>query len=241
MAAAIAVSGYVFFEFAMRFMTSTEAREAEWLKRVGSPARLELALSEETGSMEILVEVIKTIRPGSDFTILIYVGSEGGRTLASDSFREQYYRTILEQLKQGAIREYKRIMCFDSDVLANDQALRSGILRVGDGPGTIARGMGEHCRRMLETKRCSLYVAPAILRNVVGYYGSEKVTMSLETIDPASGTRRITGTMLFYDPPNGEIIEQFQQLERATERRMVAVHKIVFPEDESSTAEAPTR
>jgi hypothetical protein len=47
--------------------------------------------------------------------------------------------------------------------------------------------------------------------------------MSLETIDPASGTRRITGTMLFYDPPNGEIIEQFQQLERATERRMVAV------------------
>jgi hypothetical protein len=37
--------------------------------------------------------------------------------------------------------------------------------------------------------------------------------------------------MLFCDPPNGEIIEQFRQIERSTERRMVAVREIRFPED----------
>jgi hypothetical protein len=47
--------------------------------------------------------------------------------------------------------------------------------------------------------------------------------------------------MFFYDPPNGEIVEQFRQIERANERRMVAVHKIVFPEDAEPTAELATR
>src|SRR6266851_638480 len=58
MGVAIAVSGYVVFEIALGFMASTEdreraavestqRREEEWLKRVGTPARLELNLSEE--------------------------------------------------------------------------------------------------------------------------------------------------------------------------------------------------
>jgi hypothetical protein len=42
--------------------------------------------------------------------------------------------------------------------------------------------------------------------------------------------------MMFHDPPNGEIIEQLRQLERTAERRMIAVHKIRFPEDEATTA-----
>jgi hypothetical protein len=236
---AIALGFYVVFELTLRFAVSsaelTRQREEEWLKRVGHPARLELSMSEETGAIDVLVEAVKTIRPGSDFTIMLYIGPEGGGTLASDEFRERLYGTIIEQLKRGTIREYKRIMCFDHDLLASDQELRSGIVRVGEGPGTIARRMGEHCRQIMDTKGCSQYVAPVVLRNVVGFYGTDKVSMSVETAEPASGTRRITGTMIFYDPPNGEIIEQFRQLERATERRMVAVHKIVFPEDEVPT------
>ena len=42
MAIAIAVSGYVVFEFALKSIASAEDREQEWLKRVGTPARLEL-------------------------------------------------------------------------------------------------------------------------------------------------------------------------------------------------------
>ena len=42
--------------------------------------------------------------------------------------------------------------------------------------------------------------------------------------------------MFFHDPPNGELIEQFRQIERATERRMIAVHKVVFPEEIAATA-----
>jgi hypothetical protein len=49
------------------------------------------------------------------------------------------------------------------------------------------------------------------------------------------------GSIFFCDPPNGEIIEQFRQMERATERRMVAVHKIRFPEDEAPVASLTAR
>src|SRR6266851_5712312 len=57
MGVAIAVTGYVVFEIALGFMSSTEdreraateatqKREEEWLKRVENPARLELNLDE---------------------------------------------------------------------------------------------------------------------------------------------------------------------------------------------------
>ena len=44
--------------------------------------------------------------------------------------------------------------------------------------------------------------------------------MTVETADQNTGGRTVLGVMLFSDPPNGEIIEQFRQMERATERRM---------------------
>ena len=125
-------------------------------------------------------------------------------------------------------------------MLANDHELRSGILRVGEGPGTIGRELGNHCRLVMETKGCSLYIAPVVLRAFVEMYGVDKVSLSVETTDPNTGGRAIAGSLFFSDPPNGEIIEQFRQMERATERRMVAVHKIRFPEDELPTSEAAT-
>jgi hypothetical protein len=72
MGVAIAVSGYVVFEIALGFMASTENREKEWLKRVGTPARLDLR------TIDVVVETVKTITPGSDYTVMFYVGSEGG-------------------------------------------------------------------------------------------------------------------------------------------------------------------
>lgn len=145
-------------------------------------------------------------------------------------------------MRRGVIREYKRIICFDPDVLANDHELQSGILRVGEGPGTVDKSMGEHCRMTLEMPRCSIYVAPVFIRIIgIVFYGADKVSTSVETVDRETGGRSPLGIMYFHDPPNGEIIEQFRQLERATERRMVAVHKIVFPEDAAPTANAATR
>ena len=94
---------------------------------------------------------------------------------------------------------------------------------------------------MLATKGCSLYVAPVVLRSyTVGLYGTDKVSMSVDTVNQDTGVRQVAGIMFFYDPPNGEIIEQFRQIERATERRMIAVHTIRFPEDAVSTARATT-
>jgi hypothetical protein len=255
MGIAIAVAGYILFEIMLGVIASAEdrekalaeamrRREEEWLKRVGNPARLELGLggAGETPGGRMIVEAVEAMRPGSDLTIMRYVGSGGGReTQATDEVRQQVFRAMMEQVKRGTIREYKRILCFDRDVMAEDHELKSGILHVGQGPGTINRYFAEHCRLMLETKGCSIFVAPVVLRGFLVLFGTDKACLSVETIEQDTGARRVAGTMFFYDPPNGEIIEQFRQIERATERRVVAVHKIRFPEDAEPGAEAATR
>ena len=238
---AIAVSGYVVFEITLRLMAasadSTRLREEEWLKRVGNPARLELGVAAGAAGTAMLIEAVKAMKPGSDLTMMLHVSFEGGSFASPGPF----FGAVMEQLNRGTIREYKRLLCFDPDVLVNDHDLKSGILRVGEGLGTISRVLGEHCRLMLATKGCSVYVAPVVLRSfIVGLYGTDKVSMTVDTMDQDTGARAVTGVLFFSDPPNGEIVEQFRQIERATERRMVAVHKIVFPEDAVSTTAATT-
>ncbi|HEV2173655.1 MAG TPA: hypothetical protein VGR71_08815 [Nitrospira sp.] len=255
MGIAIAVGFYVVFELTLGFMSSTDEREKvlgesmrrreeEWLKRVGTPARLELNQEGAAASMVALGEVAKAIRPGNDYTVMYYFDKEGGKESpalkAINAFREELFSTILEQLKRGKIREYKRILCFDHDVLANDHELKSGVLRVGEGPGTIERRMGDHCRLMMVTKGCSLYVAPVVLRSVVVLCGQDQASITVETTDQDGG-RTVAGNLFFSDPPNGEIIEQFRQMERETERRMVAVHKIRFPADAEPTTNLAAR
>jgi hypothetical protein len=243
MAIAIAVTGYVVFEFALKSIASTEEREKEWLKRVGTPARLEMNQEGAVSGITAVAETLKALGPGSDYTVMYYFegGVESVRTNEVNAIRDKHLSLILERLKHGTLREYKRIICFDHDELANDQELKSGVLRVGKGPGTIDRAMGEHCRLMLETKGCSLYVAPALLRFIVSFYGVDKASIALDAADQKNGGRGPIGVIFFCDPPNGEIIEQFRQMERATERRMVAVHKIVFPEDEAPVASLTAR
>ena len=239
---AIAVSGYVVFEITLRLMAasadSTRLREEEWLKRVGNPARLELGVAAGAAGTAMLIEAVKAMKPGSDLTMMLHVSFEGGSFASPGPF----FGAVMEQLNRGTIREYKRLLCFDPDVLVNDHDLKSGILRVGEGLGTINRVLGEHCRLMLATKGCSVYVAPVVLRSfIVGLYGTDKVSMTVDTMDQDTGARAVTGVLFFSDPPNGEIVEQFRQIERATERRMVAVHKIVFPEDATTTAQIASR
>jgi hypothetical protein len=75
----ITLGFYVVFELRLGFMSSSEdrekaseestrRREEEWLKQVGNPVRFELGAGGGSG-MDVLVEVVKAIRPGSDFTI----------------------------------------------------------------------------------------------------------------------------------------------------------------------------
>jgi len=245
LATAIAVSGYVVFEFVLcaekreiEGLKKSEQRELEWLKLVGTPARLDYRVAGAAVAPSVL-DAIRAMKPGSDLTYMTYVSSEGGaERVVTEEARKLAFSVIMEQLKRGTIREYKRLLCFDHEVLENNFELKLGIIRVGEGPGTITRHLGEQCRLMMETKGCSIYVAPVLLRNIVGFYGTDTVSMTLEMADQRTGVRTSAGIMLFYDPPNGEIIEQFRQIERETERRMVAVHKIVFPEDTVSIAEA---
>jgi hypothetical protein len=237
MGMAMAVGGYAVFEFVLSNQAEikrTEQRELEWLKRVGNPARLEL-----TRGLTFLADAVKAMRPGSDLTMMIYIDRQGRtiRTAAAEESREELFRTVMEQVKRGTVREYKRLICFDPEALANESELKSGILTVAQGFGTIDRRLGEHCRQMLETKGCSVYVAPVVFRtSVVGLFGADKVTMAVDSFDQQTGIRTLAGVLFFHDPPNAEIIEQFRQMEPDTEKRMVAVHKIVFPEDATAPA-----
>ncbi len=242
MALAIAVSGYILFEMTLGIITSAEDREREWLKRVGTPALLDLntAESRSTAGVNAATRSIKAMNPGSDLTLMVYIDRGGlgsQREIIPRDAVEELYATIQDRVERGTIREYRRILCFDHDAFATDQELKAGILRVGAESGTVHRAIGEHCRWMLGTRGCFLFVAPVIMRAIVGLYGTDKAGFSFETIDPVDGRRTMAGVMMFSDPPNGEIIEQLRQLERTTERRMVAVHKVVFPEDEASTAD----
>ncbi len=197
---------------------------------------------EANAGLDAVATAVKAISPGSDYTVMYYVSPEGiGYVSSQAAARGTIYSSTLEQLKRGKIREYKAIICFDQDVLANDHELKSGILRVGEGAGTIDRPLGEHCRLMMETKGFSLYVAPALLRQIVALYGVDKVSMTVETADQKTGGRTAAGVIFFCDPPNGDIVEQFRQMERATERRMVAVHKIRFPEDTEPAVDLAAR
>jgi hypothetical protein len=238
---AMAVGGYVVFESllaANEREESTRRREEEWLKRVGIPARYDVE------TIETVIETIKSMSPGSDYTIMFYFGADGGSqffTERADIRRKELYELIFEQLKRSVMREYKRIICFDNAVLEQCPELKAGILRVGEGPGTIDRMMGEHCRMMMVTKNCSLYVAPAVYRTIVALFGTDKASLAVESADQDAGGRRIAGSLIFSNPPNSEIIEHLRQVERATERRMVAVHKIIFPEDAAPAAELATR
>lgn len=234
MAIAIAVGGYILFDITLGVIRSAEDRETEWLRRVGTPALLDLntAESRSTAGINAATRSVKGMNPGSDLTLVVYIDSGGGRNviLPEEAVRE-LYATIEDRVTRGTIREYRRILCFDHEAFATDRELSAGILRVGEQTGTIHRAIGEHCRWMLHTKGCFLYVAPVIMRAIVGLYGPHKAGFSFETIDPIDGKRTMAGVMMFSDPPNGEIIEQLRQLERETEKRMIAVHKIRFPED----------
>jgi hypothetical protein len=237
-AAAMAILGYIVF----KFLLSNEERETDWLKRVGTPARLELGMREDGTAVAMVVGAVKAMKPGSDLTMMLYFDRDGGYSYSlavTDWAREQLYPSIMQGMKRGVIRDYKRLICFDHDIFVNNHELQSGALRVGEGPGTIAKTVGEHCREMLKTPGCSLYAAPVVMRNIViGLYGTDKASMTVETVDRETGARSPLGVMFFHDPPNGEIIEQFRQIVRETERRMVAVHKVIFPEDVPANVKA---
>ena len=84
----IAVSGYVTFDIALRYMSSTEEREKEWLRRIGTPARLEMNIEGAPAGAYLTLEALSALSPGVDFTVFTYFDSQGGGALEVN--REAY-------------------------------------------------------------------------------------------------------------------------------------------------------
>src|SRR5215469_15070862 len=71
---AIAVSGYILFEITLGVITSAEDREKEWLKRVGTPALLDLNTAESrsaAGGLYAAARAVKAMNQGSDLTLMV--------------------------------------------------------------------------------------------------------------------------------------------------------------------------
>lgn len=119
MAIAIAVGGYVVFEFVL----SSERRETDFLKRIGTPARLEMNLEGTPAGANATFEALSALRPGVDLTVFTYFDSQGGGALEVNqeayAIRDKTVGAFLERTKAGTLREYKRIICFDDEALAN--------------------------------------------------------------------------------------------------------------------------
>jgi hypothetical protein len=137
MGLAIAVTGYILFEITLGVIRSAEDREKEWLKRVGTPALLDLNTddSRSAAGVNAAARAVKAMNPGSDLTLMVYINSRGGRNLIiPGEALAELFTTIMDRVKRGTIREYRRILCFDHDAFATDHQLNAGILRVGEEP-----------------------------------------------------------------------------------------------------------
>jgi hypothetical protein len=240
MGIAVALSGYVVFEYletterrAAEWQRSAAERETEWLSRVGTPARLDSI--DEGQYLAAATKFVRELKPGSDFTAMIHIPRQGRENVGLNDFGrpdaeknlKEFFRTMLELVDAGTIREYRRIICFEPDIFARSADLKSGILRVGDGPEMIWGLIAEHCRLMTGRKQCSAYLAPAIVQNDIFLFGTGMAAITLRRFDPGSGVLQQAYGFFFSDPPNSEIIEELRRIVMDTEKRMVAVHSIV--------------
>ncbi len=99
MGLAIAISGYILFEITLGVISSAEEREKalaestrqreeEWLRRVGTPARL------DSSTIDAVIETIKAMTPGSDLTMMFYIGPDGGAPFFTGESSNQTRGTI---------------------------------------------------------------------------------------------------------------------------------------------------
>lgn len=104
MGIAIAVSGYILFEITLRVITSAENRETEWLKRVGTPARIVTRQEGESGvssGLAVLADILKDMTPAVITPSCSMVGSEGGSATPfgkeGQATREKGFNLILAE------------------------------------------------------------------------------------------------------------------------------------------------
>src|SRR5215472_7907445 len=110
MGVAIAVGGYILFDITLRVITSAEEREnalqestrlreEEWLKRVGTPARLVMNIEGESHVLSAVSDAVKGAEAGADYTVLYYIGTEGSGEIISLFANQGYpqlFATALE-------------------------------------------------------------------------------------------------------------------------------------------------
>jgi len=170
MPAASAILGYVVF----KFLLSSEQRETEWLRRVGTPARLELGLGLPT-----TIEAVGAMKPGSDLTVVLYFDRDGSPSRSlfyTDKSREQFYASIMQQMKRGVIREYKRLICFDPDVLADDHELQLASSASAKDPELLLR-QSESIAGPCWRHRDARFILPQFICELSRSYCTERIRL----------------------------------------------------------------
>lgn len=195
----------------------TQKREKQWhqticefKQQIGTPAELffERLESSEGRYYRRLVELILQVSYGDEILIMTSnklkkSSNQDEKPDAHRQSREKYFDTLLEKAKEPGIA-YKRIIGFEEGPEAG--MIRSPRLR---------SSLVEHCGKMLEVRKnnlhkVSLRKSQSILDSDILIIGKKVAAISLDIYDPETDTSQTSATIIFHNPPSGQILDQLR-------------------------------
>jgi len=196
----------------------------EVVSRLGIPAEINFEPGESgTGKFyKRLIEYICSASEGDE--ILIMGQSRGGgepkETVEYQNYREEYSKALLQKAKEPDIT-YRRIICFEDSP--------------GEGkiqPGQVRQWIIDHSKEMLAIKKIKpgkvfLKKGKTLSRSDVFILKDKVASIVIDIRDPSTGLFHAEGGIIFYNPPNGQIIKKLYSLFMMTDDQSIAVK----PED----------
>lgn len=190
---------------------STKEREDAWLRTFGTPAELFYKMDEISQETyhDKLAYFIQQTSKGDEIFIMNHHGTKidaEERNRQSEA-HERYFYTLEQKVIEGV--KYNRIICFDQSL---SETVEAGYLR---------QYLINHCRTILILEK--QHEDRIILKKSTTIFGEdimlimrkgkiEIAAITLDVHDPEAGSVHTESALIFHDPPDAKIIQQFASL-----------------------------
>lgn len=210
------------------FARQVENRENKWLRiedRLGAPAEIEFEpVDIGTGKFyRRLSDYIRKAGPGDEIVVMAHYTPRGGEedTRETEQYRQsrqEYSQTLIEKAEEPGIT-YRRIICFD-------EGPQQGKITAG----RVKEWMIDHAKQIVELRK----VKPGKVtlkkgRVIFGpgvFLVKDKVAAITLDIHDVDGRIHTSGTLVFHNPPNGDIIQQLYELFMMADNDSIPVDKV---------------
>jgi hypothetical protein len=221
----IAILAFVVISFAITvenreeaWLRSTKEREDAWLQTFGPSAELVYRtdeLGQETYHKTLAHFVKETSR---DDEVLIMTHHKKKRIPTEkdeyERVRESYFGLLEQKVKTEGVK-YHRLLCFHGPATSKAEA------------GYLRPSLVNHCRRMLELEK--KYQDRVVLKKSTAIFEEDillvrrngklhMAAMILDVHNPDQESVHGEGALIFHDPPDHKIIQQFFSLFRRTDK-----------------------